>query len=430
MLMDSRGLRFNLPFYTVVYFVGASVSAYLIFATQTDFTTSLLPVTFATALPLFPNVWDTLVTQRKESSWVEKGMGLTMATGIVNHFNFAFFRLDDSASWWGWGLAIIQYQCVSIFLPLMFNQRREDHERKNLELALTKISGVSASSSVEIDELYKTLEHQITLKEEFSQELKKTNMHLEDEREMNEILIKTISHDIANPLTVINAYVSMIESGRIPPEDYKKIIGKVSLSVDSALKMVTRIRNAIVTRNQASFLNIQNVSLDHSINQLISQFESRLNDKKIKVIYKNDHLENIFVRAEEHALNEHVFSNILSNSIKFSHEGSDIIISVIDMEDEVTVQFRDNGIGIKKDRMERRLLSSTHGTNGETGSGFGMIVMGYFLNQFGASYNLHSDGVNKGTTISIKLKKSNGSHSKLHIQNEMPTSSVIPHLQS
>src|SRR5690606_17235071 len=167
MLMDSRGLRFNLPFYTINYFAGASISAYLILSTDNDFTISLLPVTFATALPLFPNAWDTLVTHRKDSSWVEKGMGITMVTGIINHFNFAFFRLDESSSWWGWGIAIVQYQCVSIFLPLMFNQRREDHERKNLELALTKISGISASTSVEIDELYKNLEHQITLKEEF-----------------------------------------------------------------------------------------------------------------------------------------------------------------------------------------------------------------------------------------------------------------------
>ena len=428
MLMDSRGLRFNLPFYTIVYFVGASVSAYMILATQNDFTTSLLPVTFATALPLFPNVWDTLVTQRKESSWVEKGMGITMVTGIINHFNFAFFRLDEASAWWGWGIAIIQYQCVSIFLPLMFNQRREDHERKNLELALTKISGISASTSVEIDELYKNLEHQITLKEEFSQELKRSNMHLEDEREMNEILIKTISHDIANPLTVINAYVSMIESGRIPPEDYKKIMGKISISVDSALKMVTRIRNAIVTRNQASIVNIQDVNLDQAINQLISQFEPRLNEKNIKVLYKGHPLKNILVRAEEHALNEHVFSNILSNSIKFSHEGSDIEISVFDTEDGVTIQFRDNGIGIKKDRLEKRLLSSTQGTKGEQGSGFGMLVMGYFLHQFGATYKLHSEGENKGTTISINLKKSNDSYSKFHTQKEMPTSSVSPQL--
>lgn len=411
MLMDTRGLRFNLPFYSFIYMAGAIISGSLILFSDADFTTSLLPVTFASALPLFPNVWDTLVAQRKETSWVEKGMGMAMLTGIINHFNFAFFRLDTSTAWWGWGIAIIQYQCVSIFLPLMFNQRREDLERKNLELALAKISGERTSESIEIDELYKNLEHQITLKEEFSQKLKKTNMHLEDEREMNEILIKTISHDIANPLTVINAYVSMIESGRIPQEDYKLFMAKISTSVDSALRMVKRIRDAIVTRNQASFVNIQDVYLDQTINKLITQFEPRLNDKNIRVIY-NNHSSNILVEAEEHSLIEHVFANILSNAIKFSHEGSRVEINISDLNDEVLVQFRDYGIGIKTDRMDRRLLSSTHGTKGETGSGFGMMVMGYFLQRFGASYSVHSDGENKGTTVSVKLKKSNVSFPK------------------
>lgn len=406
MLMDSRGLRFNLPFYSSIYSIAAIISLYLILYTDSGFTTSLLPVTFATALPLFPNAWDTLVAQRKESSWVEKGMGLTMLTGIVNHFNFAIFRLDEAAAWWGWGIAIIQYQCVSIFLPLMFNQRREDLERKNLKLALEKITGKNAFTNVEIDELYKNLEHQITLKEEFSSELKKTNSYLEAEREMNEILIKTISHDIANPLTVINAYASMIESGRIPPEDFKKTMVKISFSIDSALNMVQRIRNAILTRNQASFVKINDVPLDRVINNLISQFEPKLYDKEIKVIYKNEDLKDTIVRAEEHTLSEHVFSNVLSNAIKFSHQGSQITISLEDLGDEIAVHFTDQGIGIKNDRLDRHLLSSTQGTQGETGSGFGIMVMGYFLQQFGARYKVNSEGENKGTTVSIHLKKS------------------------
>lgn len=418
MLMDTRGLRFNLPFYSFIYLAGAVISANLILFTDAGFTTSLLPVTFATALPLIPNAWDTLVTHRKESTWVEKGMGLAMVTGVINHFNYAFFRLDESSAWWGWGVALIQYQCISVFLPMMFNQRREDLERKNLELALSKISGKSSTSSVEIDELYKALEHQITLKEEFSQKLKNTNMHLEDEREMNEILMKTISHDIANPLTVINAYASMIESGRIQPADYKKIMGKISMSVDSALNMVNRIRNAIVTRNQASLVSVQDVHLDQAVQKVISLFEVKLNEKNIKLIYNNEDLRDVFVKAEEHALTEHIFANILSNAIKFSHEGSAIKISLVDMGGEISIQFQDQGIGINKDRMGRRLLGSTQGTQGETGSGFGMMVMGYFLHQFGASYKLHSEGENKGTTISINLKKSNVTYSKLDIQNK------------
>src|SRR5690606_12982437 len=110
---------------------------------------------------------------------------------------------------------------------------------------------------------------------------------------------------------------------------------------------------------------------------------------------------------EETTLTEHVLSNILSNAIKFSHHNSRIKISVTDQDENLEIKIRDYGVGIGKDLLKKRFLQSTEGTEGETGSGFGMMIMSYFLHQFGGRYEMHSEGLGQGTTVTLKLKKSN-----------------------
>lgn len=405
MLMDSRGIKFNLKLYGSVQVVGTILSAYLLLYTDAGFTLSLLPVSISTTLPYWSPIWNTLVSHRHEANWIERGMGVMFVTGVINHFNYAFFRLEEAAAWWGWSISIAQYQCISIFLPLLINHRREVKERKNLEATLQKMSGQNTNYNVEIDELYRTLELQIGQKEELTRKLQNSNMHLEEEREMNEILIKTVSHDLANPLTVINAYIDMIHTGRIPEEDRKMIWDRIKMNTKSALDMISRIRDAIVTRNQASIVAIHDVSIDRSIKRLLTQFDSRLKEKNIKVHYDSAVPLDIFVAAEENTLTEHVFANVLSNALKFSFENSEIKIRVTEVDNTIRVEFRDFGAGIEPDRLEKRLLHSTEGTRGEAGSGFGVMVMGYFLRKFGATYLIQSDGPNQGTSVVISLKK-------------------------
>ncbi|MCM2351299.1 MAG: HAMP domain-containing histidine kinase [Bacteriovoracaceae bacterium] len=407
MLMDSRGLRFNINFFATVQFIGSLVTTYLLFYTDVGFTLSLMPITFSTVLPLWSPIWNIFVSNSREANWIEKGMAIMFITGVINHFNFAFFRLNPSTAWWGWSVSIAQYQCLSIFLPLLINFRREVKERQNLELALEKISGQNVHNDVEIDDLYRNLEIQIIQKEELTTKLQKTNLKLEDEREMNEILIKTVSHDLANPLTVINAYIDMLQMGRIPEEDRSMILGRIKNNTRMALDMISRIRNAIVTRNQANIVAIHDVSIDRSIRNLLTQFESHLKEKNIHITYESSIPLDIFVAAEENTLTEHVFANILSNAIKFSYDNSEIKIKVTEVQNMVQVEIRDFGVGINQERMSKRLLHSTEGTNGETGTGFGMMVMGYFLRHFGATHSIHSEGSDKGTTVTISLKKSN-----------------------
>lgn len=409
MFRDAREMSFSWIYFGSIHVVGMLISTYLILATDVGFTPSLIPVIITTSLPWFKPIWNTLVTDRHDADWLSTGMAFMFITAIIHNFNYAFFRLDESSAWWGWAISIAQYQCCSIFLNLLMNQRREKKERKNLQLVIEQLSGrPDVSNHLAIDELYRHLELQIAQREEITRELQTINMHLEEEREMNEILIKTVSHDLANPLTVINAYMEMLHTGRIPPEETDKIWIRMKSNTQSALDMISRIRNAIVTRTQANLVAIHKVSVDRSLKKVIELFETRLKEKKLSIHYNNTVPLDMFVAAEENALTEHVLTNIISNAIKFSFEGGEITIHVLDAGENIQIDIKDQGTGIKEKRLEKRLLHSTEGTKGESGTGFGLMVLGYFVRKFGGTFTIKSqtDGFARGTTVSLYLKKS------------------------
>lgn len=411
MLRDSLGLKTNWKKHLSIQAMAMLVSAYMLTKTDAGFTASLIPLCIAFSLPFYRPIWFALVSGRHHSNWVEKTLAVFFINAVLHHFNFAFFRMVPNTEHIGWAITLAQYQCMSVFLPLLINHRREENERRNLQQALEKLSG-SLVVHERSEELYKQLELQVAQKEHFYNELQRTNSHLEEERETNEMLIRTISHDLANPLTVVGAYIEMLHSDKVQPQDKEKIWSRIKVNTQSAMDMIGRIRNAILTRTQASLVVVQSVPIERTMKRMLENFEPRLKDKNINVVFKNNTSLDTLVQADENALCDHVFANIFSNAIKFSFEGSNIHITAREQEEFVSIEFQDFGAGIKETRLEKGYLVSTPGTNGETGTGFGLMVMGYFLRKFGAGIDIKSktEPEDHGTIVTIKLKKSQSTH--------------------
>lgn len=404
-LAQSRGVDFRYRLYIPIHIVGMLISGYLI-VNDYPFTQSLLPVTITMSLPFIEPIWKTLVSERSESIWIEKFMAWIAFTGLIHHFDYALFRMDPNAAWWGWSISIAQYQCFSVLLPLLVNHHRSLLERMHVGQVMQKLAGPEHNYDMEIEELYRNLENLIVEKDLLNKKLASINMHLEEEREMNEILIKTISHDIANPLAVIKSYIELIQSGRITHEEQPKTIEKIKQNSISALSMIKRIRNAILTRNQSSMTKVEEIPIMKTLASSLESFDSKLKEKELTVHLTN-HLPSEFtILADEKSLQEHVFANVITNAIKFSYRKSTIQITASELENHIRLEFKDSGIGMAPDRLEKRTTMPFEGTEGEIGSGLGFVLMGYFLRKFGGRYQVLSEGLERGTTVRLDLRKS------------------------
>ncbi len=103
---------------------------------------------------------------------------------------------------------------------------------------------------------------------------------------------------------------------------------------------------------------------------------------KKKITLSSTVKNNIYVYADINLLNT-VLRNLISNAIKFTHPNGTICINAIENDNEIEISVVDNGIGIKKDiipilfNIDSKI--TTQGTEGETGTGFGLALVKEFV---------------------------------------------------
>jgi len=104
-----------------------------------------------------------------------------------------------------------------------------------------------------------------------------------------------------------------------------------------------------------------------------------------------------------------VLRNLISNALKFTRLGGEIIISAEESQNEIKVSLADNGVGIPEDSIDKlfRLDEniSTPGTQNEQGTGLGLILCKEFVEKHGGKIWVESE-IGKRSSFSFTIPKS------------------------
>lgn len=180
-----------------------------------------------------------------------------------------------------------------------------------------------------------------------SEELNNTNNQLVELGNFKEALMGMIVHDLKNPLNVI---IGLSESEY--KAEYLKMINQ------SGQRMLTLVMNILdVQKFEASEIELRTepLSLNKLVNTSLQDVQLLLQQKKLAIDTEINTQD--WVIAEEELLIR-VFTNLLTNAIKFSLSGGKITITnelVIKPEQEVEftkVWVKDEGIGIPANKLD------------------------------------------------------------------------------
>jgi signal transduction histidine kinase len=101
-----------------------------------------------------------------------------------------------------------------------------------------------------------------------------------------------------------------------------------------------------------------------------------------------------------------VLRNLISNAIKFTRSGGEIIVSAAETATEIVVSVKDKGVGISKERIEKIFSigesESTPGTAKEKGTGLGLILCKEFVEKHDGKLWVESM-IEKGTTFTFAI---------------------------
>jgi signal transduction histidine kinase len=217
-------------------------------------------------------------------------------------------------------------------------------------------------------------------------------------------LLHIICHDIVNPVGSIGNILTLVDAAE-PLGHFKPMLEE---SVARCLNVVDLVRQMRAVDSGKLSIEPERVSLAEAVAVAVDMLAAKLKNKNIQAVAEisPEH----FVMAEKVSLVNSVLGNLLTNAIKFSEKNSVIRISSKEDSGFVTAEVRDFGIGIPEKLLnvvfDPSKATTRAGTEGESGTGFGLPLVKKFVEAYGGSVDIFSsETADRGTAVRLNLLK-------------------------
>ena len=216
-------------------------------------------------------------------------------------------------------------------------------------------------------------------------------------------LMNIAVHDIKNPLTAISLYAKLIGQ-RSTEEPVKMMAGKVTGAAKRILDDLNELLNLARIDNGVMMLRFEDVDIENLLRKAINELQvmADLKDQTVTLRIERP----IIARLDNGRILE-VFENLLSNAIKYSHKNTGIIISCLEKDGHVIVEFRDEGQGLNEDDMQKLFTKfarlSAVPTNKEISNGLGLSIAKILVELHNGKIWAESAGKNLGSSFFVSL---------------------------
>lgn len=220
---------------------------------------------------------------------------------------------------------------------------------------------------------------------------------LEEEKDEQTRIIASISHDIKTPLTSIIGYSDLIASDSLKQDEIKKYNEKINLKS----KMIKEILNNFddyLINNTNQTLKLEKIKLKDLIEQLDNDYKMDLETNNIKLLINcNCFNDNIMIDIMKI---KRVFSNIISNSVRYLKNNGFIKISIKKNNNDYIFKITDNGPGVDE-KIINKIFEPLYTTDySRKISGLGLSICKEFIILHGGSIKAYN---NYGLTIEFTI---------------------------
>ena len=217
-------------------------------------------------------------------------------------------------------------------------------------------------------------------------ELKESEARLSEANVTKDRFFSIIGHDLRSPFSSIIG-ISEILVAQIEEKDYEGIDNYARIIYDSSKRAMNLLTNLLEwSRAQTGKIKFDPEYFEFvtTINEVVALYIDSAEQKSIQISKKLPL--DIPVVADK-AMVKTILRNLISNAIKFTNPGGEIIIGAEQNEKELIVYVTDNGVGIKKEHIDKLFRIdynySTLGTNREKGTGLGLLLCKEFIEMHG-----------------------------------------------
>ncbi|MBO3700648.1 hybrid sensor histidine kinase/response regulator [Roseivirga sp. E12] len=302
---------------------------------------------------------------------------------------------------------IVEIVVFSLGISHKLKRQFEDHDitQRSLILQLRKNERLQLDINQELEEIVADRTQQIKKQ---NQALKEARQEAEKATKDKSDFLAVMSHEIRTPL---NAIISLSHIMEIDNKDkeMKEYIDALKFSAEGLHSLINDILD--YNKIEAGKLRLESTefSLIDLLRNLAESFKYKANNKGIEMrIEIGEHLPDR-LSGDPTRLTQ-ILNNLISNAIKFTHEGhihiKAVLAGIKDETAKVAFSVSDTGIGIPEDKLqaifEEYEQASEETTREYGGTGLGLSIVQKLLNLMGSKIKLKSVE-DRGTTFSFEI---------------------------
>ena len=230
---------------------------------------------------------------------------------------------------------------------------------------------------------------------------------LERQRELNALrsrFVAMTSHEFRTPLASILSSAELLRyySDRIPAAERDGLCESIEAGVQRMTLMLDRI--LLIGKAEADMLEFapQSIDIKALCAQLVKDAALQHADSKSSITL--DWQASVSSKVLDEKLCRHIFSNLLSNALKYSPDGGTVHLRVYDAQDRTIFEVQDQGIGIPADELHH-LFDSFHRASNVgaiAGTGLGLSIVKKSVDLHGGTIAVRST-IGEGSCFTVSL---------------------------
>ncbi len=290
------------------------------------------------------------------------------------------------------------------------SKNKIDNDTKTSFITLCNIISYKIKD-YELNEVFKiqlkAMQEAIFEKEAMYDVVKKQHKKLQELDKTKNLFLANISHELRTPLNAIIGFSQALDSKIFGDLNQKQAeyIKDIQISSLHLLGMINEILDISKLEANAMKFNPAKLNSTQAIQEVINILEPLYQNKKIKVIFKDN--TNYEINADYQKFQQ-ILYNLLSNAIKFTGKNGKIEIIQEAKNKDYILKIKDSGIGIEKKYHNKIFKKFVHIDNiyskSQSSTGLGLPITKELVKLHNGKITLESE-LNKGTTFIMEFKK-------------------------
>jgi len=229
-------------------------------------------------------------------------------------------------------------------------------------------------------------------------------------RKIQSEFVALVSHEFKTPLQIIDSTRELIlrklRPLKLSDDSFEKYLERIKSGIQRMNGLITSTLNLakIEAGNTDIKVEKQNFDLHNLILDIIDKNSNLAANKSIKIVTKFCD-EELQINGDQKLL-DHCFTNIISNAIKYSRDGTGVNIITKGVADKIAIRVIDHGIGIPADDLQNigNKFFRAKNTLAVSGTGIGIYLTKYFVDLHKGNVFIKSK-IDVGTSVTVTLPR-------------------------